>query len=55
MQITPEAEKRARHFLENEKQFHLGMLPTEQANPKTKGEPSPVQYTLEALAKCSLD
>ncbi len=26
----------AEHFLNNEKQFHLGMLPTEQANPKTR-------------------
>lgn len=26
----------ARHFLENEKQFHLGFLPTEQSNEKTR-------------------
>lgn len=26
----------AEHFLNNETQFHLGMLPTEQANPKTR-------------------
>ncbi|MFA7160653.1 MAG: hypothetical protein WC299_15255, partial [Kiritimatiellia bacterium] len=26
----------AEHFLNNEKQFHLGVLPTEQSNPKTK-------------------
>ncbi len=26
----------AQHFLENEKQFHLGFLPTEQSNPKTR-------------------
>jgi N-acetylmuramic acid 6-phosphate etherase len=37
MKITTEAEKRAIDFLENEKQFHLGMLPTEQSNPKTRG------------------
>jgi N-acetylmuramic acid 6-phosphate etherase len=37
MKISAEAEKRAVDFLENEKQFHLGMLPTEQANPKTRG------------------
>ena len=36
MQITGVARDRAIHFLENEKQFHLGMLPTEQSNPKTK-------------------
>ncbi|MCD4824313.1 MAG: sugar phosphate isomerase [Phycisphaerae bacterium] len=28
-------EEKARHFVENEKQFHLGFLPTEQSNPKT--------------------
>lgn len=26
----------ARNFIENEKQFHLGVIPTEQPNPKTK-------------------
>lgn len=25
----------ARNFIENEKQFHLGVIPTEQPNPKT--------------------
>ena len=30
------ARQEAEHFLNNEKQFHLGMLPTEQANPKTR-------------------
>jgi len=29
-------EARARHFIENERQFHLGFLPTEQSNPKTR-------------------
>jgi len=37
MYTTNEARKRAINFLENEKQFHLGMLPTEQSNPKTQG------------------
>lgn len=37
MQITTKAKKEAISFLKNEKQFHLGMLPTEQSNPKTKG------------------
>jgi N-acetylmuramic acid 6-phosphate etherase len=37
MKITNEARNRAVNFMENEKQFHLGMLPTEQSNPKTKG------------------
>ena len=26
----------AKHFIENEKQFHLGVIPTEQPNPLTK-------------------
>ncbi len=30
------AHQEAEHFLNNETQFHLGMLPTEQANPKTR-------------------
>jgi N-acetylmuramic acid 6-phosphate etherase len=36
MEITVKAQKRAKHFLENEKQFQLGMMPTEQSNQKTK-------------------
>ena len=27
----------ARDFIENEKQFHLGAIPTEQSNPLTRG------------------
>ena len=30
------AQQEAENFLNNEKQFHLGMLPTEQSNPKTR-------------------
>ena len=30
------AQEEAENFLNNEKQFHLGMLPTEQSNPKTR-------------------
>ncbi len=30
-----EARRKARHFLEHETQFHLGVLPTEQSHPKT--------------------
>ena len=37
MQIAEKARKRAIDFWENETQFHLGMLPTEQSNPKTAG------------------
>ena len=33
--MNPDTESKARHFLENETQFHLGILPTEQSNPKT--------------------
>ena len=29
-------EARAKDFIENERQFHLGFLPTEQSNPKTR-------------------
>jgi N-acetylmuramic acid 6-phosphate etherase len=32
----PTASENAINFLENEKQFHLGVLPTEQSNPKTR-------------------
>lgn len=28
---------KAKHFLAHETQFHLGMLPTEQSHPKTRG------------------
>ena len=31
------ASAKARHFIEHEKQFHLGVLPTEQSNPITRG------------------
>jgi len=34
-QETPR--EQARHFIENETQFHLGYLPTEQSHPKTRG------------------
>jgi len=34
--IPGNAQQEAENFLNNEKQFHLGMLPTEQSNPKTK-------------------
>ncbi len=30
------AQEEAENFLNNEKQFHLGILPTEQSNPKTR-------------------
>ena len=31
------AQREAENFLKNETQFHLGILPTEQSNPKTRG------------------
>ena len=31
------AEKQAQHFLDNEREFRLGVLPTEQAHPQTAG------------------
>ncbi len=34
--IYNKAKEEAENFLNNEKQFHLGMLPTEQSNPKTR-------------------
>jgi N-acetylmuramic acid 6-phosphate etherase len=48
MKITIEAKERAIDFLENEKQFHLGMLPTEQSNPKTKGLDKVFETSTEA-------
>ena len=35
LEITDAARRRARDFIENEKQFQLGFLPTEQSNPIT--------------------
>ena len=34
--MSEKSEKLALDFIENEKQFHLGFLPTEQSNPQTK-------------------
>ena len=34
-ECSPSARARARDFIDNEKQFHLGFLPTEQSNPIT--------------------
>ncbi len=38
----------AEHFLQHEKQFHLGMLPTEQSHPKTRGLAETLQRDLAA-------
>ena len=48
MKIAVEARKRSEHFLKNEKQFHLGMLPTEQANPKTRDLDKTFSQSVEA-------
>ncbi len=34
--FAPEIERQAREFIENERQFHLGFLPTEQSNPLSR-------------------
>ena len=34
--MSEKALKQAMDFMENEKQFHLGFLPTEQSNPLTR-------------------
>ena len=48
MEITLQAKVRSEHFLKNEKQFHLGMLPTEQANPKTRDLDKTFSQSVEA-------
>jgi N-acetylmuramic acid 6-phosphate etherase len=51
MNISTEARKRAMDFFENEKQFQLGMLPTEQSNSKTKGLDEVFKNNTEAGVK----
>lgn len=46
-----EARRRAEHFLDHEKQFHLGVLPTEQSHPKTVGLAETAQRDLEAAVR----
>ncbi len=36
METNSKVKQEAENFLNNEKQFHLGMLPTEQSNQKTR-------------------
>ena len=43
-----EAHRKAQHFIDHETQFHLGVLPTEQSNPKTAGLAETAQRDLEA-------
>jgi N-acetylmuramic acid 6-phosphate etherase len=43
-----EAHRKAKQFIELEQQFHLGMLPTEQSHPKTRGMAETSQRDLPA-------
>ena len=44
----------SKDFLENEKQFHLGVIPTEQSNPKTKNLSATIMRSTEEGVKCIL-
>ena len=46
-----EARRKAKEFIEQEQQFHLGALPTEQSNPKTRGLAETAQRDLEAAIR----
>jgi N-acetylmuramic acid 6-phosphate etherase len=46
-----EAHRKAQHFIDEEKQFHLGALPTEQSNPKTVGLAEKAQRDLESAIR----
>jgi len=47
-QARAEAQRKAQQFLDNEQQFHLGVLPTEQSNPKSVGLAESAGRNLEA-------
>ena len=40
----------AKNFIENEKQFHLGVIPTEQSNPLTKNLSATIAKDTAALS-----
>lgn len=44
----------AKNFIENEKQFHLGVIPTEQSNPKTRNLSATIAKDTEAGVKMIL-
>ena len=44
----------SKDFLENEKQFHLGVIPTEQSNPKTKNLSATIMRSTADGVKCIL-
>lgn len=46
---SPDARAAARNFIENEQQFHLGMLITEQSHPKTRNLSDVISGDREAL------
>jgi N-acetylmuramic acid 6-phosphate etherase len=46
-----EAHRKAQHFIDEEQEFHLGALPTEQSNPKTVGLAETAQRDLEAAVR----
>ncbi|HHU55946.1 MAG TPA: hypothetical protein GXZ48_04575 [Acholeplasmataceae bacterium] len=48
MDYREAAKKAAKNFFENEKQFHLGVIPTEQPNPKTRTLSSTIAKDTEA-------
>ncbi len=47
-ELIQQAHRKAQHFIDHETQFHLGVLPTEQSNPKTAGLAETAQRDLEA-------
>ena len=46
-----EAHRKAQQFIDNETQFHLGVLPTEQSNPKSAGLAEEAQRDLERAVR----
>jgi N-acetylmuramic acid 6-phosphate etherase len=46
-----ETHRKAQHFIDDESQFHLGVLPTEQSNPKTAGLAERAQEDLSAAIR----
>ena len=44
----------SKDFLENEKQFHLGVIPTEQSNPKTRNLSATIAKDTQAGVKTIL-
>lgn len=46
--MSQTSDSKARHFLEHETQFHLGMMPTEQSHPGTRGLAETLQRDVPA-------